>query len=271
MKIDRNNSPLARAGIYLITNVVTEKRYIGISQDVRRRFKQHCRMSSPSKLLASVKKHGIDKFTFTPIYYSLHGDTSHLPELECHLIRQYGTAATGGYNMQMSDGAVGPYGKEFCDGVRAALSRPDVKVRQIEGIRSAYKKSEVIVRVSEGTRAAFKRPEVIEKLKSAMRLKEGDAIYTAARNSRFAEITSCPDLRRRRAESLRKTLSDPARRENMSARTSARMTPEYREIQRARIKTLKWATNGIVNRRVLPANIAEGWYLGRTPQMKAPA
>ena len=54
-------------GIYLITNKVNGKKYVGQSIDIEERWKDHIWASKKSKLLIyrAMRKYGIDNFDFS--------------------------------------------------------------------------------------------------------------------------------------------------------------------------------------------------------------
>jgi group I intron endonuclease len=82
--------------IYKITNKVNNKVYIGFTQDTETRWKNHrnCKLDRP--LYNSIKKHGIDNFSFEIIYKS--DDRDHtLLIMEPYFIELY-EAYTKGYN-----------------------------------------------------------------------------------------------------------------------------------------------------------------------------
>lgn len=69
-----------KSGIYLITNLVNNKCYIGSSCNLRRRIKEHKRKLSQNKhenaiLQHSVDKYGLDNFTFIILLYCSKSDT----------------------------------------------------------------------------------------------------------------------------------------------------------------------------------------------------
>lgn len=88
--------------IYRITNLITNKVYIGYTSNPKTRWNKHCRSALTSaypkrKLYRSVLKHGIEHFTFDVIYQSLNKDhTKHV--MENYFITEYNSLAHG-YNM----------------------------------------------------------------------------------------------------------------------------------------------------------------------------
>lgn len=86
--------------IYKITNRVNGKCYIGFTQDVARRFKQHISNSKKdapdSQIARALKKYGTDNFSFEVVYQTK--DREHaLLEVEPKLIEEY-NSFTNGYN-----------------------------------------------------------------------------------------------------------------------------------------------------------------------------
>lgn len=82
--------------IYKITNKVNNKVYIGFTQDVEARWKNHRNATYNRPLYNSIKKHGIDKFIFEIIYQS-HDREHTLLEMEPYFIEEY-DAYNKGYN-----------------------------------------------------------------------------------------------------------------------------------------------------------------------------
>jgi group I intron endonuclease len=82
--------------IYKITNKVNNKVYIGFTQNVDKRWKNHSRSEYNRPLYNSIRKHGIDNFTFEIIYQSK--DREHtLVEMEPFFIEEY-NSYNNGYN-----------------------------------------------------------------------------------------------------------------------------------------------------------------------------
>lgn len=85
------------SGIYKITNEINGKAYIGQSNDIHRRWKEHrCKHSWKSNhvIYRAFKKYGIDNFTFEIVCEC---DIENLSNMERHYIKQFGTFGNG-YN-----------------------------------------------------------------------------------------------------------------------------------------------------------------------------
>jgi group I intron endonuclease len=99
--------------IYKITNTVTGKHYIGETiQDYNTRWRKHINSINYKEgcplLKASMKKHGVDKFTFTILIICFDED---LVKYEKEYIKKYNSQTPNGYNIlsggQIGDGHVG--------------------------------------------------------------------------------------------------------------------------------------------------------------------
>lgn len=88
--------------IYLITNTVTGKKYVGqtLCKDIESRWKQHRNVDKSCigrYLLNAYKKHGIDKFKFQIICICFDEDTNIYEE---QYIQKYNCIVPNGYNLK---------------------------------------------------------------------------------------------------------------------------------------------------------------------------
>ncbi len=91
--------------LYVITNLVNGKMYIGISVDYQKRWREH-RSGHGSKLVFyAIRKYGIKNFEFTVICKGLE---DYIKEMEIRSIRMLNTKAPNGYNI--SEGGSGTIG-----------------------------------------------------------------------------------------------------------------------------------------------------------------
>lgn len=89
--------------VYVITNNLNDKRYVGISNIPSRRFNEH-RKRTNSKVSRAIRKYGTDNFTFQIV---LPGTREHCCKMEAMLIEYFDTFKNG-YNMSS-----GGEGSEF--------------------------------------------------------------------------------------------------------------------------------------------------------------
>lgn len=95
--------------IYIIENKITNKKYVGKTNDLRKRWTDHINKCNQNKdnfqLYNSMRKHGINNFDITSIYQSNNHD--HILSLEKYFIREYDTYKNG-YNMTYGgEGTIG--------------------------------------------------------------------------------------------------------------------------------------------------------------------
>lgn len=98
-------------GIYLITNIITHKVYVGQSVDIERRWKEHkARAFNPNSnnydtpLSRSIRKHGVENFVESILCECT---SEELNEKEAYYIKLFNSLAPNGYNVL--DGNKQPY------------------------------------------------------------------------------------------------------------------------------------------------------------------
>jgi group I intron endonuclease len=90
-----------RIAVYVITNVVNGKQYVGITNNLSKRWSAHRKAEGRCPALHNAfKKYGIDKFVFTHLMDVF--DLEHAKEIEQQLIIEKGCKVPNGYNV--SDG-----------------------------------------------------------------------------------------------------------------------------------------------------------------------
>lgn len=85
--------------VYMITNTVNQKKYIGISVNdpEKDRIKRHLSGSGNRIIASAVKKYGVDVFTYEILEANVFDEF--LPELEVAYIANYNTVRPHGYNL----------------------------------------------------------------------------------------------------------------------------------------------------------------------------
>jgi len=130
--------------VYIITNTINGKSYIGISNDPERRWKQHCARTNQSVIARAIRKYEVEKFTFSVVF---EGDEQAAKDLEIHLIAHYGTIIPRGYNI--TAGGEGMLGYHPSDETRKKMSQwqqgrtlPEETCEKIRQTNSGKKASE---------------------------------------------------------------------------------------------------------------------------------
>jgi len=84
--------------IYIVTNVVNAKQYVGITNNLDRRWSRHKKALGETPLLhRAIKKYGKDSFVFSHIADAFDKEAAF--DLERLLIEQHNTFNPNGYNM----------------------------------------------------------------------------------------------------------------------------------------------------------------------------
>ncbi len=97
----------ATCSLYVITNLLNNKQYIGVSKNVANRFKQHANPNKKTRSIITnaIQQHGIENFSIKVLVIA---DQKYCYELEKKLIDSWGTQTPNGYNI--CKGGVGATG-----------------------------------------------------------------------------------------------------------------------------------------------------------------
>jgi group I intron endonuclease len=113
--------------IYIVTNIVNAMQYVGVTNNLDRRWSQHRSMNGTSRYLhAAIKKHGIENFVFTHVATAF--DLENAFQIEKILISEHKTKSPDGYNL--TDGGEGCYGYKVSEETRAKMR--EARAKQIQ-------------------------------------------------------------------------------------------------------------------------------------------
>jgi group I intron endonuclease len=264
---DPDNLPLPlRAGVYQLLNLVNGKSYIGISQDVARRIRQHSD-AKQKKLGNAIRKYGLHQFLVNPIAYSIDDRTDWLPVLEAQLITEF-DAVKNGYNAVLASNAVGPYGEEFAqivkDYYKAHPELAGIHFKKWWQTMSPEDRKEFVANREPARIAAFKKfysdPERVaaqSKKRDTPEYREKKRIETVLRYSN-------PEERTRQSKRLKNYLSDPVAYNKRVEQLDT--IKQLGSVAAAKaVSGSTWITDGTVNRRARSdQELPEGFYRGRT-------
>jgi group I intron endonuclease len=135
-----------RIAVYVITNIVNGKQYVGITSNLKMRWYRHQKANGSSPALhAAIKNYGIKNFAFTHVMDVFNFE--HAKEIEMELIVSKGTKAPQGYNL--TDGGEGLLG----------LARSEETKKKIgEASKNRHHSPENIKSMSEKQKGVAKGP-----------------------------------------------------------------------------------------------------------------
>lgn len=131
--------------LYVITNLVNGKRYVGIAQGYERRWREHVSGHGSKLVYQAIQKYGIDNLEFTVV---CKGTEEYVKEMEVKFIHNLNTKAHSGYNL--TEGGEGSTGWKPSDETRKLMSKAqlgkiqaphsDVTKQKIGKSRSKYQR-----------------------------------------------------------------------------------------------------------------------------------
>ena len=84
--------------LYQITNLINNKKYIGQTNNIQKRWSNHKCCNSPNMVIAkAIKKYGVDNFKFEVLYKDIPIDK--IDDLERKIIQEKNTLVPNGYNV----------------------------------------------------------------------------------------------------------------------------------------------------------------------------
>jgi group I intron endonuclease len=145
--------------VYIITNAVNGKQYVGLTKDIKRRWYQHISANGSAPALHSAVKHyGKENFVLSHICDAF--DFESACDIEKMLIQQHNTKSPNGYNL--TDGGDGVVGRPMTNEDKeirrkaavayAASLSPEERSKKFGGAKGRKWSPEKIKQISESNK-----------------------------------------------------------------------------------------------------------------------
>lgn len=232
---DSNSKPYGF--VYLITNSVTGKKYVGqTTKSIQTRLRQHEQLQGKCPALESaIKKYGREAFSILPLAQAQ--TQVELNSEEGYWIETFRTVSPGGYNLRGGGGQIGAMHAETKEKLRVASSTDERR----EFLRGLRKRPEVLARYAESSRenweskqekmaAGRARPEVQLRRKESVRKAWKDPELLDRQRLHLAEIAQRPEVKEARSEALRRLWSDPEHSQQRGANISSALIGHKKKI-----------------------------------------
>ena len=127
--------------IYIVTNTVNGKQYIGITNSLSKRWNKHKNATGSAPALhAAIKKYGLTAFAFTHIADAF--DSEAAKKIEIMLIAEHNTVAPHGYNLTSGgDGTLNPSletRQKLSVSHKGKIQSEATKAKRSESLKKAY-------------------------------------------------------------------------------------------------------------------------------------
>lgn len=191
--------------IYVITNTVNAKQYIGITNDLKRRWGRHRQAKDGQLLHKAILKHGVDAFVFT--HFANAFDVDAAKSIERMLIADHNTLSPNGYNL--TEGGDGTFGYKHTDASKAQSRAANVQTWANPELRAA-----TALKISQAKKG---KPNGRKGQPSG---RKGIA-HTDEHTAHIRLALNTPASKQKRSEAAKKALQDPQWRTAQSARVTA--------------------------------------------------
>lgn len=144
--------------LYVITNCINSKQYVGITNDPEKRWATHRCGHGSNLLFAAIKKYGEENFDFDILYT---GGDENIKQLETITIKTLETLAPSGYNL--TTGGEGKWGCKPTKETRQKMSQsrrgkhPTLETRK--KLTEVWKSPEYQLRQRVARQAAWQKPD----------------------------------------------------------------------------------------------------------------
>jgi group I intron endonuclease len=192
--------------IYIITNSLNGKQYVGITNDIERRWRRHKGANEGQFLHRAIKKHGAEAFVFTHFADAFDADSA--KAIERMLIVEHNTMAPHGYNL--TQGGDGTFGRKHTEATK-------------EKIKASNKKTwdnSPALKKAIGVKNALLKTGVPSPLKGKPSGRKG-VPHSAEHAANLKTALNTPESKEKRSKAAKIALNDPAWKAAQSARVKA--------------------------------------------------
>ena len=190
--------------VYVITNIVNAKQYIGITNNLKRRIKRHSAGVGETKLARAVCKYGWSSFIATEVACTKVWDFA--KQIEKLLIKEHNTLNSG-YNM--TEGGDGTVGWHHTKDSKHKLQQSNVKAYQNKELRAAIGKKISLAKKG--------KPSSRKGIPSG---KKGIA-HSKEHANKIRESLNTPESKAKRSKTMKIALSKPEWKASQSAKIKA--------------------------------------------------
>jgi group I intron endonuclease len=213
--------------IYLITNLVTGKKYIGCTTvSLKRRWAQHlssARKGSSMAIHRAIRKYGVGNFEIKCL--EVVATREAMLAAEVSLIYSHGCTAPNGYNLTN-----GGEGVDF--------SVPEAREKLMQGASKRKADPNWHKACSEGSRRRSSSPEWKQNVTLAAKVRAQDSECQAKLRDGVRKRTADPSWRKNVADGARKRASDPLYREACSKGAQGKLSnPDWRTANLEQLST----------------------------------
>lgn len=277
-------SDLNQPGVYLITNKINGKKYVGQAQNVKRRWRDHRNPKLKQPISSAIRKYGVENFSFDVLEFC---DISRLNEVETHYIKSMKCLAPDGYNIAPQGGTC--RGVKHSSEVRQKVStaqksnwdNPVIRAKRVAASRIANADIGKRTIIGNAVRSCWADPERAAKWRASIQESSRRPKSRARQSVLSKAIHARPEVKAKQLASLRKAFDSDDVKERVQSRTALRYKPllqysingcfiaEHRSITDA-AQSIGGDSGGIVNHLSGHRRSAYG-YIWRYAQQGQPA
>lgn len=223
---------MKKQGIYILTNRVNSKQYVGQSWDIDRRLKEHLEKKQYGRSLLSfaIQKHGADSFDVEIIEYPNISQEA-LDAVERWHIAHRETLSPNGYNLN-EGGATGKHSQEAKRKISEAQygrkCSEETKIKLSEANRGKKHTEKTKSKIGKISRKRWQNPEYRKKLSEAHKGKTPSKDARRKVSEALTRRWQDPEYKRKRAEQSLRGDKHPSYGKKHSTESKLKMSEAHR-------------------------------------------